>query len=442
VAGWVTLYAVTAFTREGVVETRSGAVYEGQVRLRSNAVLVANVMKSSLAQVPFTHIRSLRMSPPSAEPNGPSPDHSAPASILNPAGASSRWVPGPWQSEDVGSARTAGDALVSAGLFRVRSSATNVTADSDAFHFVSKQVKGDSEIIARVVYAQLTHPWAKAGLMMREKLTADSRNVLLAVTPTMGVFQWRTDDGQTTTPGEQSRGLSVPCWIRLKREGDTIAGYRSSNGRQWGLVSKTVLPMAEEIFVGLALAGGRQDRLSQATFAEVSEAPSLRKSSFVPQVELQSGSVVTGWIRSVDETAVEFLGAPPKASLSTFAVARIIFQWLSPRQAAQIRSGRPGVLLATGEFVEGSFKGIEKGKAQISSVLFGLRRFDVDDEVIALVLRKATAWPHQCEVKTVDGSTWRGTAPEAGDGEVTMQEASVAHCRIPLYELAELRMTD
>src|SRR5262249_50602146 len=146
----------------------------------------------------------------------------------------------------------------------------------------------------------------------------------------------------------------------------------SWNGRQWALVGKTVLPMTEEILVGLALAGGRQDRLNQAAFAEVNEAPRLRKSSFVPQVELQSGSIVTGWIRSVDETAVEFLGAPPKASLSTFAVARILFRWISPRQAEQIHSGRPGVLLTTGEFVEGAFKGIEKGKAQVSSVLFGL----------------------------------------------------------------------
>src|SRR5262249_7433005 len=157
---------------------------------------------------------------------------------------------------------------------------------------------------------------------------------------------------------------------------------------------------------------------------------------------LQSGSVVTGWIQSVDETAVQFFGAPPKASISTYSVARILFQWLSPRQAAQIRSSQPGILLTTGEFVEGGFKGIAKGKAEISSVLFGLRRFDLDDEVIALVLRKPAPWRHQCEVKTVDGSTWLGRAPAAGDGEVVMQEPSVVRCRIPIYELAELRMTD
>ena len=106
-------------------------------------------------------------------------------------------------------------------------------------------------------------------------------------------------------------------------------------------------------------------------------------------------------------------------------------------------SSRPARrLLATGEFVEGGFKGIEKGKAEISSVLFGLRRFDVDDEVIALVLRNTTAGAHQCEVKTVDGSTWLGTAPRLEEGEVVMQERSVARCRVPIYELAELRMTD
>ena len=138
-------------------------------------MLIANVEKAVLTQVPFTNLVSLRMSP---EPTVPSADRPVPANVSNPAGTSSLLLPRPWQSEDIGSAKTPGEALFAGGLFRLRSSATNIAAGSDAFHFLSKQVKGDSEIIARVVQAPVTHPWAKAGLMMREKLTADSRNVL------------------------------------------------------------------------------------------------------------------------------------------------------------------------------------------------------------------------------------------------------------------------
>src|SRR5262245_27246363 len=102
VAGWISLSAATAFTREVIVETRSGAVYEGQVRLRSNAVVVANVEKAVLTQVPFAHVRSLRMSPPSVEAPSSSEDRAAPSSLVSSAGAS-LLLPPLWQSADIGS---------------------------------------------------------------------------------------------------------------------------------------------------------------------------------------------------------------------------------------------------------------------------------------------------------------------------------------------------
>jgi hypothetical protein len=152
--------------------------------------------------------------------------------------------------------------------------------------------------------------------------------------------------------------------------------------------------------------------------------------------------VVVGLVRSADDTVVHFWGAPPRPPISTFAVARILFQWLTPRQAARIQPGKPGVLLATGEFIEGEFRGIAQGQVEVSSVLFGLRRFDLEDEVAAVVLRKSPPVTSSYAVRTVDGSTWLGRIVGIGQDEVLLRESTLGVCRIPVYELAEVRWGD
>ena len=46
------------------------------------------------------------------------------------------------------------------------------------------------------------------------------------------------------------------------------------------------------------------------------------------------------------------------------------------------------LLLRTGDFIDGSFKGIEKMQVSVSSVIFGLRRLSADREAVAVVIQK------------------------------------------------------
>lgn len=273
---------------------------------------------------------------------------------------------------------------------------------------------------------------------MRESLASDSPNAFVGLTPARcGFFQWRDREGAFTT-GPPTVTLLAPCWLRLKRDGDEFSAYRSRDGRQWTFLGKTILPITEDYFVGLAVAGGSETRSLQSVFDSVQEAPVLWTGPFIPRVELQSGSVVVGLIRAMDDSAVSFWGAPPRAPVPNSAVSRILFRWLTPRLAAKIQSGKPGVLLTTGEFFEGEFRGIEHGKALISSVLYGLRRFDVETEVVAVVLRKSPPSPEPYCVKTVDGSMWLGRVIGVGEAEILVRENALGIYRIPVYELAEV----
>ena len=428
----VLLAATGALARHAVVDTRTGQSYDGAIRLVSNGVVVANADRGLLVRVPATNLLGISFSI----------DASAQPAAWTPLASTENVLDPPWQSDDIGSMETAGGVSRVSGLVCVHTASTNVWGDSDAFHYVSKPVRGRQEIVARVLHVQRTDPSAQAGLMMRESLTASSPHAFVGLAPSRrGFFQWRERESAFTA-GPPPVSLLAPCWLRLKRDGDEFTAYRSRDGRQWTLLGKAILPIAEGYFVGLAVAGGSEARGHQTIFDSVQAAPVLWTGPFIPRVELQSGSVVVGLIRAMDDLAVDFWGAPPRAPVPSFAVSRILFRWLTPRLAAKIQSGQPGVLLTTGEFFEGEFRGIEHGKAQISSVLYGLRRFDVETEVVAAVLRKSPSTPEPYSVKTVDGSVWLGKVTGVGPGEVLLEERALGRCSIPSFELAEVRWAD
>src|SRR5258708_6990711 len=179
--------ATGLWARQGLVETRDGNRFQGQIRLDTSALIIADAKRDLLARVELTNLLELTFQTDVAEaPEAAADETTAPSSG--------------WRNEDIGSVNVVGSASWNAGVLRVESSGTNIAGDSDAFHFVYRRVKGDSEIVTRVLQVQPSAPRAKAGVMMRDGLSADCRNVLLALRPGRGgVFQWRAARGEATT---------------------------------------------------------------------------------------------------------------------------------------------------------------------------------------------------------------------------------------------------
>jgi len=420
----------TAFvqSREGYVQTRDGKIYEGQVWFESNRVVVVSAAKEVWAEVLLTNLAFVAFV---AE---------APPAKMSTGTTEAGRLPASWTSEDIGSVRLAGGTEFRNGVFQVRSTGTNVTADSDSCHFVFKRVHGTSELMARVTKVQLTDPWARAGLMMRESLSADARNVFLAVTAARGgVFQWRERLGQETS-ARLDRTLAAPCWLKLKRDGNVFTAMWSPTGKQWTPVDRLQMSATQELLVGLAVVGVQDKVMNQSSFEHVEEGVALRNRWYVPQVQLQSGTTQMGYIARMDDTAVHFEQTADKEPISTLNVANIRFQPLPSRYGAALNTGRTGVLLSSGEFVDGECRGIEEGRVVLSSVPLGLCRFDVNSEVIAVVLRKRlVSQSHPYELKTVDGSVWLGSDVGVDASGVSLRELSLGPRRIPMHEVLELR---
>jgi endoglucanase len=179
-------------------------------------------------------------------------------------------LPYPWATQDVGAAGFAGSATINNGLFAVAGSGADIWDTADAFRFLYVPVTGNCVITARVLAVQNTDPWAKAGVMIRESLNANSANALVAVTPGNGVtFQYRSTTGGTSG-FNNTTALNAPYWVRLVRSGNTFTAYRSPNGVTWTQQgTPQTFAMSATVYVGLALTSHNNSSLGTATFDNV-----------------------------------------------------------------------------------------------------------------------------------------------------------------------------
>src|SRR5439155_6180714 len=127
-------------------------------------------------------------------------------------------LPPPWADRDIGTVGGAGAAGLAGGTFTAVGAGI-IGGGADGFHFVYQPLTGDGSITARVAAVENTASTAKAGVMIRESLTAGSRSVLLALTPGSGAaFVTRSATGGTSTTASTT-GPAVPYWTRLVRAG-------------------------------------------------------------------------------------------------------------------------------------------------------------------------------------------------------------------------------
>jgi len=239
-------------------------------------------------------------------------------------GAPMTALPSPWISGDVGAVGLAGGTSWSGGVFTLNGSGGDIWNGADAFHWAAQSVGGNYELRARVASVEDTNPWAKAGIMLRESTNAGAVNVAVVVTASNGVaFQVRATMGGPSTSTAVG-GVAAPCWLRLVRTpGNTFAGYYSTNGVVWNLISVTAaLSMSNGVWAGLVVTAHNNTSNCAAVFDHVSvnQAPQLAAVSN-QTVVAGVAVIVTNTASDADvpsqTLAFRLLAAPAGAAIST-----------------------------------------------------------------------------------------------------------------------------
>ncbi len=182
-------------------------------------------------------------------------------------------LPTPWVNQDIGSVGVAGSTSYASGTFTLNGSGTDISGTADAFQYACQAASGDCSITARVASQTNTHNGAKAGVMIRESLAADSTNMFMEVSPAFGLYyQYRSATGGATT-GVTSGTGAAPYWVRVVRTGSTFTASRSFDNVTWTVVGTQTIPMGTNVYIGLAKNSRVNTTLGTATFDNVTATP-------------------------------------------------------------------------------------------------------------------------------------------------------------------------
>ncbi len=122
-----------------------------------------------------------------------------------------------WTSMDIGNPEKVGSTVAQGTGYIVQGGGWDLASHIQEFQFAYRPLYGAPTMVARVDSMEDTHPWAKAGVQIRENLAQDSKYALLARRPDGAVIfeTRRTNDGPTDPSSILEDG--VYPWLRLSR---------------------------------------------------------------------------------------------------------------------------------------------------------------------------------------------------------------------------------
>ncbi len=199
-------------------------------------------------------------------------------------------------SEDLGEPAKPGGTLVVTNGYVLTTTGAQIGGATDQGRFLFETRTGDFDVQVRIIALDAGDLWAKAGLMARESLAADSRAAAAVATPTLCgcFFQSRKDPGAMTA-ATGSFPVNYPLtWLRMRRAGTVFTGYASCNGEDWRVLGSVELALSNTVQVGLVAGGGADNAPVKARFEELRDARNPGEARRLPREPLGPSSRKTG----------------------------------------------------------------------------------------------------------------------------------------------------
>lgn len=148
----------------------------------------------------------------------------------------------------------------------------------DAGHFVHRTLAGDGGLVAHVAAQADSQESAKAGIMIRAGAERDTAYAAVFVTPDHGV-RLQSGHGAIDIAGSAS---GASRWLRLDRDGTTVTGYESANGRDWSRVGSARLGgLTGSAELGLFVASPNAVKVQRQFGGEnIDEMPTIGEATF------------------------------------------------------------------------------------------------------------------------------------------------------------------
>jgi len=184
-------------------------------------------------------------------------------------------LPMMWTGLAVGSPALAGSDSGLPPAFTMQAAGSDIYGTADSFRYMAETVTGDATVIARVVSMTNTHPWAKAGVMIRGSLAAGSAYAAMHLNSAqVCTFQARATAGAATDV-VLGPWVTPTYWVKLTRVGHTFTGYISPDGATWTQVGSQQVVLPTQVYIGFSACSHNPGSLTTVTFdhAGVSGSP-------------------------------------------------------------------------------------------------------------------------------------------------------------------------
>lgn len=442
----------------GSVWTFDGKTYEGDVTVAAGGGLLVKTSGQEAAEVPVSNLLFAALSAPAATMARP------PVNALSVREIGD--VPGKCTTSFV------------RGTYSVTAEGGAVDAEkrSDSFYLLGRTFHGDGEITCRLLEFPRHTPAARVGLVMRARSNPGARGALvyLAGDGRVGsAFRFKDDTRSLQTQGPE---VTPPVWLKLTRAKEVCTASWSRDGKRWESLGVSQLPynravnrarenaevdantlrrgidMGSTTHAGLFIAGGSGKSVSagidHVEFVETrGSAPQPGKlvaESFASPPAWVSGRGVTarsgsffarGQLQQIDRERLVFThgGHTLRMLASQAALAAL----MPPGES--LADGRAGVLLTTGDFVEGDIRRLEGGKVTVSSVVFGNSRYELGGQVAALMWRKIEPAEAPFHVMLADGSLLLADTLRLEPQRCLIEERSAGKMQLSLADVVCIR---
>ena len=172
---------------------------------------------------------------------------------------------------DVGAPKIAGSAAYNpvSQDYTLTAAGTNMWAQRDEFHFVSKRMTGDFILQTRVeLIGKGVDPHRKAGLIVRAGMDADAAYADAVVHGDgLTSLQFRRTKGAITEESRANiKGADV---LQLERKGTTFTFSAAKFGEPFVTTEVQALNLGDDVLVGLALCSHNPDVVERAVFSNV-----------------------------------------------------------------------------------------------------------------------------------------------------------------------------
>ncbi|MDL2241799.1 T9SS type A sorting domain-containing protein, partial [Bacteroidales bacterium OttesenSCG-928-L03] len=141
---------------------------------------------------------------------------------------------------------------------------------SDEFQFAFQRLIDSGSIVAKISSIDDASQDLQAGIMLRSKLDQTSSNVFLSISPNKNItLTSRGKVGIETTIVSSKETETIPCWMKLTREEDTVSAYVSNDGIAWETIGSVNLDLPRDVYVGMAVSSQDKEVVSKVQFEEM-----------------------------------------------------------------------------------------------------------------------------------------------------------------------------